>query len=116
VATLEGVLKLEMSNESSIVKCSHCKKILLSEDFETHRCKKSLIGVKNIPVIDFSDTSCNDRKIMTGWGVDGVLYTFEVVPRKPIPIIISASDGFLQRKKSDEDLTEPAWRCCYLFD
>jgi hypothetical protein len=38
---------------------------------------------------------------MSGWGVDGVLYTFEIVPRKPIPIIMS-----LNRLK----VTDPRWK------
>lgn len=89
-----------------IIKCSHCRKILSSEDFESHKCEMPLVGVKNILVADCLDTSCKGKQIMTAWGVDGILYTFEVVPRHPIPIMIS-SDESLQLKKSDKDLTEP---------
>jgi hypothetical protein len=77
-----------------------------SEDFDTHECNLPLKGCKTIPVIYYLDESYKDKKIMTGWGIDGVLYTFEVVPRKPISIVMT-SDEFSQRKKSDEDFTEP---------
>jgi hypothetical protein len=78
--------------DAVIVKCSHCKRILSSEEFETHKCELQLVDQKTIPVVYFLDTSCNGKKIMAGWGVDGVLYTFEVVPRKPIPYMKSLSD------------------------
>jgi hypothetical protein len=54
------------------------------------------------------DTSCKGRKFMTGWGVDGTLYTFEVVQRQPIPMIISSSDGSYHDKKSDDKLPKPS--------
>jgi hypothetical protein len=44
--------------------------------------------VKEIPVAYFRDDSNGNRNIIVGRGLDGVLYTFEVVPRKPIPLIL----------------------------
>ena len=44
---------------------------------------------------------------MTGRGVDGVLYSFVVVPRKPIPIVTCLSDDGYHHKDSDEKLPEP---------
>jgi hypothetical protein len=76
------------------------------DKFGSHQCDKSLKGVKTIPVVYFRDDSYNDKKIMSGWGVDGVLYTFEVVPRKPIPIIQPIRRKFTEGQ-SDEDLTKP---------
>lgn len=93
-----------MLNKSPIVKCSHCKKILSFADFESHKCEKSLVDVKTIPVVNFLDTSCNGRKIMTGWGVDDVLYTFEVVPRKPIPIFLDSIRRNLTRDNDRREL------------
>jgi hypothetical protein len=61
----------------------------------------------------FQDDSYDDKRLMTGRGVDGVLYTFEVIQREPIPIVVSPSDGFLQRKKSDKDFTEPYFEMLY---
>jgi hypothetical protein len=92
---------------SSIVKCSHCRKILSVDKFKTHKCENYLIDVRTIPVINFSDTSCNGRKIMTGWGLDGILYAFEVVPRKAIPIVMRLSDGSYHDKEPDDKLPEP---------
>jgi len=90
-----------------IVKCSHCKAILSSETFETHECDLPLKECRRIEVVYFQDESYKDKKIMSGWGIDGVIYTFEVVPRKPIPIVLSSSDVFSQKKRSDGDYTEP---------
>jgi hypothetical protein len=99
---------LDSKQNSEIVKCSHCNAILSSEQFEDHKCVLSTLrGQKTIEVIYFMDVSCNGKKLMTGLGTDDILYTFEVVPRKPIPIIIPLADGFLQRKRTDGDLTEP---------
>jgi hypothetical protein len=84
-----------------IVKCSHCKAILSAEEFDTHEYDLSLKECKRIEVVYFHDRSYKGKKLMTGWGTDGVLYTFEVVPRKPIPYIISDAsyhDGGNRRK------------------
>jgi hypothetical protein len=81
------------TNSSPIVKCSHCSKILSNEDFEVHKCEWNLKRVERISVVYFRDDSYDDRKIMTGYGLDGVLYTFVVTPRTPIPYILSSSDA-----------------------
>ena len=118
---------------SKIVKCSHCKKILSVDDFETHKCDLPLNECKTIEVIRFQDCSYEDKKLMNGWGTDGILYTFEVVQRKPIPLILPVGDDFSHGKKKpfgDGDFTEPNaetyrgrgcyWRkkrpkaCCFL--
>lgn len=100
--------KLEkLQNKPSIVKCSHCKKILSSNEFQAHECTSELKGVKTIPVIDFLDTSCKGKKIITGQGTDGILYTFEVVPRKPIPITLPLADEKKHLFRTDEDVPVP---------
>jgi hypothetical protein len=76
------------------------------EDFDAHECDIPLKEIKTIPVIDYLDVSCRNKRMINGKGIDGILYTFEVVPRKPIPIVMT-SDEFSQQKKSDEDYTEP---------
>ncbi len=43
-------------------------------------------------------SSFKDRKLMNGWGTDRALYAFEVVSRKPIPIINPLSS---RRKVTD---------------
>ena len=90
-----------------IVKCSHCHEMLSKEDFNAHKCDLPLKTCKIIEVIYFQDGSFKDKKLMTGWGIDGILYTFEVVPRKPIPLMLPLSDGISQGKPSDKEFTEP---------
>ena len=90
-----------------IVKCSHCKQILSSKDFDTHKCDLSLKSCKTIAVIYFRDDSHKDKKLMTGWGIDGVLYTFEVAPREPIPLIQKLADERKQPFRTDGEVTEP---------
>ena len=98
------VLKIQ-SNDSLIVKCSHCKGILSADSFETHECDLPLKDVKRILVVYFQDDSINGEKIITGKGVDGILYSFVVAPRKALPLIEA-----IRRKKtcweSDEEETE----------
>ena len=97
---------------SEIVKCSHCNALLSSDDFSSHKCNLELKACKRIDVVYFCDDSYKDKKLISGWGIDGVLYTFEIVPRKAIPMIIP-----LNRRKvtdnhgegeTDEEVPVPA--------
>lgn len=89
-----------------IVKCSHCKKMFPAESFDSHICDLPMNSVKRIEVVYFCDDSYREKKLMTGWGVDGITYTFEVVPRKLVPVVMT-TDEFLHKKRTDGDLTEP---------
>jgi hypothetical protein len=91
-----------------IVKCSHCRQILSAEDFNSHKCELSLVGNREIPVVYFIETSYSNKKSVTAWGVDGILYTFEVVPRKPIPIIENMSRRKVTDFRTDGEVTEPS--------
>ena len=44
---------------------------------------------------------------MTGWGTDGVLYTFEAVPRKPISITMPLADEKKHLFRTDGEEPEP---------
>lgn len=90
-----------------IVKCSHCLQIFSDKDFDSHTCDRTLKECRFIEVSEILDGSYGNKKLMNGWGTDGILYTFEVVPRKPIPLMLPLSDGFSQRKSSVKDFTEP---------
>jgi hypothetical protein len=74
------------------VKCSHCGQILSSKDFDSHKCDLKLKESRIIEVVYFRDDSFDDKKFMAGWGVDGVLYSFKVVPRKAISYFTSLPD------------------------
>ncbi len=82
------------NHNSPIVKCSHCRQMFSADDFANHECELPLQECKTIEVVYFRDDSYKNKKLITGWGVDGILYTFEVVPRKPIPYIISSDDSY----------------------
>jgi len=71
-----------------------------------------LKGVKTIEALYFRDDSYKGRKIVTCWGVDGVSYVFEVVPRKVISYFTEVtSRRFLtdtqNKNKTDGDFREP---------
>jgi hypothetical protein len=85
-------VKSTRMNNSPIVKCSHCRQVLRSTDFGNHECDIPITDSKIIEVAYFRDDSYKNKKLMTGLGLDGVLYTFEVVPREPIPFVLSPSD------------------------
>ena len=93
--------------DSPIVKCSHCQQILSVDDFDSHKCKWALKDIKQISVTYFRDDSFDDKKVMTGYGLDGVLYTFVVTPRTPIPYMKRLSDGSYHDKTSDDKLPKP---------
>lgn len=90
----------EKSHDSNIVKCSHCKVILSSENFEDHTCDLQPKECQRIEVVYFCDDSYGNKKLMTCLGVDGTLYTLEVVPRTAIPYFTTLS----RRKVTDENL------------
>ncbi len=90
-----------------IVKCSHCSAILAEEDFPSHKCSWHLKDVKQIPVVYFRDDSYEDKKVITGYGLDGILYTFVVSPKTAIPYFQKLTDESLHGHKTDEDFTEP---------
>ena len=98
---------LESNNIAEIVKCSHCNTILSSENFNNHECNLKLKSHKRIEVIYFQDESYRNKKLMTAWGTDGVLYTFEVVPRKAIPVTIPLNRRKVTPFRTDEDVPEP---------
>jgi hypothetical protein len=84
------------------------------EDFEPHSCEIPFSGVKIIEVAYFRDDSQNGKERITGRGIDGVLYSFEVVPRKSIPLTIPLTDEKKRRFGTDEDIPEPARASCNL--
>jgi len=82
--------------------------MLSAENFDAHECDLPIVDVKRIPVVYFQDDSVSGKQIMTGRGVDGILYSFIVTPREPIPYMMKLSDGFLQGNKPDDNFTEPS--------
>jgi len=62
---------------------------------------------KTITVVYFRDGSYKDKKLMVGWGTDGVQYTFEVVPRKPIPLMDPLNRRKVTDFRTDGEVTEP---------
>lgn len=82
------MVTLENKAKPQIIKCSHCNMLSTQKNFEDHVCDLRLKGCKRIEVVYFKDDSYKDKKLMTGWGTDGILYTLEVVSRKPIPVTI----------------------------
>ena len=107
-------LVMIMSN-SPIVKCSHCKQVFSSEDFDAHECDMPINDSKRIEVVYFRDDSYKNKKLMTGLGIDGVLYIFEVVPRKPIPYILPLSDESLHDAKNRRRLDRTENRKLYIL-
>lgn len=82
-----------------IVRCNHCQKMMPENGFDTHECDLPLKECRSIEVVYFQDVSYKNKKLMNGWGTDGVLYTFAVVPRKAISLIELLS----KRKVTDQD-------------
>ena len=80
-----------------------------SEKFESHKCELTFTANKEIPVVYYRDDSYGDKKSVTALGIDGVLYTFEVVPRKPIPIVAFMRNltTVNMNPETDDKLTEP---------
>ena len=91
-----------------IVKCSHCKEMFDNQSFEEHKCDIPLSGVKKIEVVYFHDGSYGKKKLLTALGIDGILYSFEVIPRKGIPYFMRLSDGRKHLDKSNGKVPVPS--------
>jgi hypothetical protein len=95
-----------------IVRCSHCHQMLSEKDFDIHKCDLPLKDCRRIEVAYFMDVSYDSNKLMNGLGIDGTLYTFEVVPRKPIPLMEPLNRRIFTnnfpKDKTDKDFTESA--------
>lgn len=90
-----------------IVKCSHCKEMFDEIAFDEHQCDIPLNGVKKIEVVYFHDGSYRNKKLLTALGIDGILYSFEVVSRKAIQMLYPSTVNM--EKKSHAKLPEPAY-------
>jgi hypothetical protein len=94
-----------------IVKCSHCHQMFPEKNFDAHLCDRPLEDCKIIQVSDIFDGSYKNKKRLNGWGIDGVLYTFEIVPRKAIPLMEPLSrrkvTAHRWRDETDDKETEP---------
>ncbi|MCL5948848.1 MAG: hypothetical protein M1490_00015 [Candidatus Bathyarchaeota archaeon] len=94
-----------------IVKCSHCQELFSNSDFNSHTCDKQLKECKTIEVSEIIDGSYGNKKLINGWGTNGILYTFEVVPRKAIPLMEPLSrrkvTTFDERDETDEEVPVP---------
>ncbi len=83
--------------------------MLSSENFDDHKCDLPLKECKTIEVVKIIDGSYEDRQLMNGWGTDGILYTFEIMPRKAISIMMPLKQTKVyMESKTDEDFTEPS--------
>ena len=90
---------------SPIVKCSHCHNLLSTEEFDSHKCEWKLKDVQRIPVAYFRDDSYEDNKIMSGYGLDGVLYSFVVTSRTAIPYCKGLSDDCYHEPQNRRKVT-----------
>ncbi len=66
---------------------------------------------KIIEVAEIYDGSYEGKKLLNGWGIDGVLYTFELVQRKAIPLMEPISKRKVTdhpyRDETNGEVTEP---------
>jgi hypothetical protein len=99
------MFQVMMMSSSPIVKCSHCKQILSSTNFDAHECDMPIKDSKRIEVVYFRDDSYKSEKLMTGLGTDGVLYTFEVVPREAMPYFSPLSDDSYHEPSNRRQVT-----------
>jgi hypothetical protein len=88
-----------------IERCPYCKEYLLANQVSKHKCNTPINSVKEIPVLFFYEGKTSKGvSLIVAMGFDGVLY--RLIKCKN-PLTYSASDGFSQRKPSDEDFTKP---------
>ena len=92
------------SNDSLIVKCSHCNQFFSIEQFDSHKCELPINGAKEIPVIYFREDNHGINKTIVGRGLDGILYALIIKPRKPLPVALP-----IRRKETvwKSDVDEP---------
>jgi hypothetical protein len=93
------------NNHDYIEQCPNCHKYLTALQAKNHQCASSF-EIKEIPILyGFEYTEENGHKTFIAHGIDGILYRL-------IQTKTSLADENLQRKRTDDNLTEPRiWFC-----
>jgi len=79
-------------------RCPYCKKYLLAQQVRKHVCDASLLGVKEIPVVFFCETTDQKgSKLVLARGYDGFLYRL-VKRHNPLSSDDSYHDSSNRRK------------------
>ena len=66
---------------SNLVQCTRCKKTMIDEEFNDHRCMPKITGFKKIKYADcYTVEDSQNRKIITIRGMDGIVYDFVEIP------------------------------------
>jgi hypothetical protein len=96
---------------NDIFKCNRCKRILIAEEFEKHKCTPKLESVISIDFDYYYITKDKmDREEIVIKGMDGNLYSFVKRENKPsdkVAFYLSPSNDMLHRDDSDDNVTEP---------
>ena len=101
---------------SELFKCRRCRKVLIGEEFDGHKCRPKTNGKLVRIDVDFwfpAKHPQTGEDIMSGTGLDGTTYWFiKRSVRQSDKIAFNPSDEMLRGPRTDGDVTEPASRCC----
>ena len=62
---------------TELVKCTRCKKTMINEEYDQHRCMPEIKGYKTIKyTTSYSVMDEENRKVTTFRGMDGIVYDF----------------------------------------
>ena len=101
---------------AELVKCIRCKKTMIAEEYDNHRCIPAIKGFRTIKyATSYSIRDEQNRKTTTFRGIDGIVYDFIEIPEnKEVTKILYQPIGNTI-KNSTEDETEPSFRCCQIY-
>lgn len=83
---------------NELIKCSRCKKTMISEEFDNHNCSPILIGNRTI-LLDYytKGNDENGNEMFLAKGMDGIMYTLIVDTEPAVPIPFNPSDEIRHR-------------------
>ncbi len=97
----------------NIGRCPRCRKFLVAEEYESHKCDFRDIGIRDCKEIILDHmTDCgfdkNGDKVTLAWSLNGVLYRLVECKHNPPHRTRPRPDEILHEDKSDEDLPKPS--------
>jgi len=95
----------------NVGRCPRCRKFLIAEEYELHKCDFRDVGIRGKEIILGHMTDCglnrNGDRVTLAWSIDGVLYRLIECKHNPPHRTRPRPDESLQPSESDEELPKP---------
>ena len=100
---------------SDLVQCTRCRKVLVDEEYDSHKCKPEIKDSKTIKSAShYIIKDEDDRTVIGIRGLNGISYEFIEIPEDKEhtkipyqPTNLGSNRRNFTERRSDDDFTEP---------